>query len=91
MANHVSSLKRARQTVTRTGVNRANKSKLRNALRSMRESLTAGDAKAATAQYRSTVSVLDKSVQKGVLHKNTASRYKGRLNARLKALATKAA
>jgi small subunit ribosomal protein S20 len=57
----------------------------------MRESLTAGDAKAATAQYRSTVSVLDKSVQKGVLHKNTASRYKGRLNARLKSLATKAA
>jgi small subunit ribosomal protein S20 len=42
-------------------------------------------------QYRATVSVLDKSVQKGVLHKNTASRYKGRLNARVKALATKAA
>ena len=91
MANHVSSLKRARQTVTRTAVNRANKSKLRSALRAMRESLTAGDAKAAVIVYRSTVSVLDKSVQKGVLHKNTASRYKGRLNARLKALATKAA
>ena len=40
MANHVSSLKRARQTVTRTAVNRANKSKLRNALRAMRESIT---------------------------------------------------
>jgi small subunit ribosomal protein S20 len=91
MANHVSSLKRARQTVTRTAVNRANKSKLRSALRAMRESITSGDAKAATVQYRATVSVLDKSVQKGVLHKNTASRYKGRLNARLKALATKAA
>lgn len=91
MANHVSSLKRARQTVTRTAVNRANKSKLRGALRAMRESIASGDAKAATAAYRSTVSVLDKSVQKGVLHKNTASRYKGRLNARLKALATKAA
>lgn len=91
MANHVSSLKRARQTVTRTAVNRANKSKLRGALRLMRESLVAGDANAAATQYRATVSVLDKSVQKGVLHKNTASRYKGRLNARLKALATKAA
>ncbi|HVG27592.1 MAG TPA: 30S ribosomal protein S20 [Acidobacteriaceae bacterium] len=91
MANHVSSLKRARQTVTRTAVNRANKSKLRGALRAMREAMTGGDAKAATEQYRSTVSILDKSVQKGVLHKNTASRYKGRLNARLKALATKAA
>jgi small subunit ribosomal protein S20 len=91
MANHVSSLKRARQTVTRTAVNRGNKSKLRGALRSMRESIAGGDAKAATAQFRTTVSVLDKSVQKGVLHKNTASRYKGRLNARLKALTTKAA
>jgi len=91
MANHVSSLKRARQTVTRTAVNRANKSKLRSALRSMREAITAGNAQTAAETYRSTVSVLDRSVQKGVLHKNTASRYKGRLNARLKALATKAA
>ena len=88
MANHVSSLKRARQTVTRTTVNRANKSKLRSALRLMRESISAGDHKGATAAYRSTVSLLDKSVQKGVLHKNTASRYKGRLNARVKAIVT---
>jgi small subunit ribosomal protein S20 len=54
----------------------------------MREALTAGDAKAAGEQYRATVSALDKSVQKGVFHKNTVSRYKSRLNARLKALAT---
>jgi small subunit ribosomal protein S20 len=91
MANHVSSLKRARQTVTRTAANRANKSKLRGALRLMRESITAGDHKSATEAYRSTVSILDKSVQKGVLHKNTASRYKGRLNARVKAIAPKKA
>ncbi len=91
MANHVSSLKRARQTVTRTAVNRSNRSKLRTALRSLREALTAGNHENATTQYRITVSILDKSVQKGVLHKNTASRYKGRLNARVKALATKAA
>jgi small subunit ribosomal protein S20 len=91
MANHVSSLKRARQTVTRTAVNRSNRSKLRTALRSLREALTGGNHDAASQQYRITVSILDKSVQKGVLHKNTASRYKGRLNARVKALATKAA
>ena len=91
MANHVSSLKRAKQTVAKTTVNRANKSKLRSALRSMREALTGGDAKTAAEQFRSTASILDKSVQKGVLHKNTASRYKGRLNARLKALVTKVA
>ena len=91
MANHISSLKRARQTVTKTAINRANRSKLRGALRAMRESLTGGSQEAVTAQFRATSSILDKSVQKGVLHKNTASRYKSRLNARVKALVVKAA
>ncbi len=88
MANHVSSLKRARQTETRTAVNRANRSRIRGSLRLLREALAKGDVKAATEQFRATVSALDKSVQKGILHDNTASRYKSRLNARLKALAT---
>jgi len=91
MANHVSSLKRARQTVGKTSVNRANKSKLRGILRTLREALVKGDAKVVTEQYRATVSILDKSVQKGVLHKNTASRYKSRLNARVKAVVLKTA
>lgn len=90
MANHVSSLKRARQTIVKTAVNRANKSKLRGTLRTLREALVAGDVKVAAEQYRLTASILDKSVQKGVLHKNTASRYKSRLNARVKAVAVKA-
>lgn len=87
MANHVSALKRTRQTKRRTEDNRANRSRVRTSLRAMREALTKGDAKAAQTQYRETVSVLDKGVQKGVLHDNTASRYKSRLNARVKALA----
>jgi small subunit ribosomal protein S20 len=88
MANHVSALKRARQTEKRTEINRANRSRVRTSLRAMREALARGDVKAAQEQYRSTVSMLDKSIQKGVLHANTVSRYKSRLNARLKALAT---
>jgi small subunit ribosomal protein S20 len=86
MANHVSSLKRARQTITKTAGNRANKTKLRGTLRTLREAIDEGDKKTIAATYSQTVSVLDKSVQKGVLHKNTASRYKARLNARVKAL-----
>jgi small subunit ribosomal protein S20 len=89
MANHVSALKRARQTETRTAVNRANRSRFRSSLRLLREALQKGDAQAAGEQYRATVSALDKSVQKGVIHKNTASRYKSRLNARVKALGSK--
>jgi small subunit ribosomal protein S20 len=87
MANHVSALKRARQTVTRTEVNRANRSRVRTSLRALREALVKGDVAAAQAQYRATVSTLDKGVQKGILHHNTVSRYKSRLNTRLKALA----
>jgi small subunit ribosomal protein S20 len=88
MANHVSSLKRARQTERKTAVNRANKSRIRTSLRALREAIQTGDLKAAQDQYKATSSALDKSVQKGILHANTASRYKSRLNARVKALAT---
>jgi small subunit ribosomal protein S20 len=86
MANHFSALKRARQTEKRTARNRANTSRLRSALRSLRESLEKGDKTAATQVYRETVSMLDKAIQKGTLHENTASRYKSRLSARLSAL-----
>lgn len=91
MANHVSALKRTRQTERRTEVNRNNRSRVRTSLRSLREALAKGDQNAATEQYRATVSLLDKSVQKGVLHSNTVSRYKSRLNARLKAMSSTAA
>ena len=91
MANHVSSLKRARQTESRTAVNRANKSKLRGTLRSLREAIAKGDSTDLKKVYSETVSILDKSVQKGVIHKNTASRYKSRLAARVKAASTKKA
>jgi small subunit ribosomal protein S20 len=91
MANHVSALKRVRQTEKRTTANRANKSRVRKALRSLREALAKGDSAAATEQYRKTASALDKSVQKGVLHENTASRYKSRLSARVKVLSSKPA
>ena len=89
MANHVSALKRARQTEKRTAVNRASRSRFRSSLRDLREAIQKGDRKAVGEQFRSTVSVIDKAVQKGVIHANTASRYKSRLNARVKAVVTK--
>jgi small subunit ribosomal protein S20 len=89
MANHLSALKRARQTTKRTARNRVNTSRLRTALRDLREALEKGDQEAAQGVYRNTVSALDKGIQKGVLHINTASRYKSRLSARLKALKPK--
>jgi len=89
MANHFSALKRARQTEKRSARNRANRSRLRTALREMRENLEKGDKAAADQTYRQTVSALDKAIQKGILHENTASRYKSRLSARVNALGGK--
>ena len=86
MANHFSALKRARQTETRTVRNRANSSRLRGALRDLREALAKGDKAGAETVFRQTVSALDKAIQKGVIHENTASLYKSRLNARVNAL-----
>jgi small subunit ribosomal protein S20 len=86
MANHVSALKRARQTEFRTDRNRANASRLRTALRDVRAALATGDQKQAQAALQGTISAIDKAVQKGTLHKNTASRYKSRLSTRVNKL-----
>jgi small subunit ribosomal protein S20 len=89
MANHFSALKRARQTQKRTVTNRANTSHLRSALREIREIIARADKASADRTYRETVSALDKAIQKGVIHKNTAARYKSRLSARVRALGAK--
>jgi small subunit ribosomal protein S20 len=83
MANHFSALKRARQTTKRTAQNRANASRLRTALRKFRAALQSGDSAQAKAQFSDCASQIDQAVKKGVIHKNTAARYKSRLNKRL--------
>ena len=86
MANHFSALKRARQTTRRTARNRANTSQLRTSLRKFREALQSGKSADAKAAFSGTVSMIDKAAKKGLIHKNAASRYKSRLNARLVAM-----
>lgn len=89
MATHYSALKRARQTEKRTARNRSNTSRLRSTLRSFRESLGSADRKTAEARFCEIVSAIDRAIQKGVLHANTASRYKSRLRARVNKLSAK--
>ena len=86
MANHFSALKRARQTEKRTAQNTTNTSRFRTAMRKFRTALSAGDKKAAQESFRATVSAIDKAIQKGTIHRNTAARYKSRLSARLAAM-----
>ncbi len=83
MANHFSALKRARQTERRTAHNRLNKSRFRTALRKFRQALESKDSDQAKTMFQETVSMIDRAVKKGVIHKNTAGRHKSRLSARL--------
>ena len=78
-----SALKANRQNIKRREHNRQMRSKLRTALKSIRASLDAKDVKGAKAALNATVSMVDKMATKGILHRNTASRYKSRLAARL--------
>jgi small subunit ribosomal protein S20 len=79
MANHKSAEKRVRQTERRNEVNRRNRSRLRTQIKSLRAAIAAGNAEEARTLLPATVSLIDKSIQKGVLHQNAAARYKSRL------------
>jgi small subunit ribosomal protein S20 len=88
MANHFSALKRVRQDIKRTEINRAGKTRLRHQVRAMRRLITSKDAAGALAQLPKTFSVIDRSAKVGLIKKNTAARYKSNLHLRVKALQT---
>ena len=78
-----SALKANRQNVKRRDANRQMRSRLRTALKAIRASLDAKDLDGAKAALSKTVSMVDKMATKGIIHRNTAGRYKSRLTARL--------
>jgi small subunit ribosomal protein S20 len=82
-------LKNIRQTERRTAINRMNRTRVRTAMRQMRAALSGGDAAAASKLASATFSAIDKAIQKGTLHRNTAKRYKSRLSLALNALSAK--
>ena len=87
MANTKSAEKRHRQNVNQRERNRAHRSRLRTAIKGLRTALDSGDAARVNALLPETLSVIDKTAQKKVIHANTASRYKARLTKRVNALA----
>ena len=78
-----SALKANRQNIRRREHNRQMRSKLRSALKAIRTSLEAKDLSGAKAALSATVSIVDKMATKGIIHRNTAGRYKSRLSARM--------
>ena len=58
----------------------------RTALKKVLAAITAGNKDEATTAYNAAVSVIDKTSNKGLIHKNKAARYKSRLNTRIHAM-----
>ncbi len=87
MANTKSAKKAARQTLRRTEVNKSRRSQMRTYVRKVEEAIASGDKAAASAALAQAEPVLMRSVQKGVAHKNTASRKVSRLTKAVRALA----
>jgi small subunit ribosomal protein S20 len=87
MPNHKSAEKRVRQNEKRRLINRSNRSSLRTQIKKLRTALTSGDAAQSQELLVPTIRTIDKAVNKGILHKNTAARYKSRLTAHVNKLA----
>lgn len=81
MPNHKSAEKRVRQNEKRRNINRGHRSKLRTGIKKLRSAIE-GDGTNVQELLPETVSLIDKAVQKGALHRNAAARYKSRLTVR---------
>jgi small subunit ribosomal protein S20 len=82
VASHDSALKAHRQNVRRRDQNRQLRTRLRGALRDIRAAIDAGSPDDVKDALRSTISLVDKMAGKGLIHRNTAARYKSRLAGR---------
>jgi small subunit ribosomal protein S20 len=87
LANIKSAMKRIKVTRFKTQRNRMIISSLKTSIRKFEESVKAGNMDDAKVLYTKVVSLIDKAVSKGTLHKNTAARKKSRLSRKLKATA----
>jgi small subunit ribosomal protein S20 len=78
-----SALKANRQNIKRNEHNRQMRSTLRSALKAIRAKLDEKDLDGAKAALSKTVSIVDRMAKTGIIHRNTAGRYKSRLASHL--------
>lgn len=90
MAHSLSARKRIRQNAKRRALNRWRLRAMRQAIKEFRAKLTHGTIDEATAAFRACSRIVDRTAQKGVIHKNQAARRKSRMSAALKARKTTA-
>ena len=87
MANSPQARKSAKQNQARRVRNHSQRATVRTAVKKFEAALEASDVEASKTAYQDTVSKIDRSVVKGLHHKNRAARLKSRLNKRLKEMA----
>ena len=83
MATHKSALKAHRQNVKRQEHNRQLRTRLRHALRDIRAAIDTNDPAQVQDALRQTISLVDRLAGKGLIHRNTAARYKSRMAGRI--------
>lgn len=76
-----------RQNARRNEINRSNRSKLRTSVKKLRAAVAGHDKSGSNELLIPTVSLIDKAVNKGIIHKNTAARYKSRLTKHVNGIA----
>ena len=89
MPNHVSAEKRDRQNSKRNAANTANRTKLRTSIKKLRAAIATKNVSTAQELLPTTISAIDKAIQKGVIHRNAAARHKSRLTSHVNELAAK--
>jgi small subunit ribosomal protein S20 len=87
MANTKSARKATRKIARRTIVNKSRRSLLRNSVRKIEEAIASGDRTAALAAFKEAEPAIMRAAQRGVVHKNNASRKVSRLSHRIAKLA----
>lgn len=88
VANTAQAKKRARQAEKHRAHNASRRSLMRTQIKKVLKAVEAKDTSAAQQAYRHATSIIDRLARKGIVHPNAASRYKSRLNARLRTLAS---
>ena len=83
MAHSLSAKKRVRQNIKNRALNRWRKSRYRTAIKQFNETILHGTLEDAATQLSGIYKILDQVAATGAIHRNTASRYKSRLAARL--------
>jgi small subunit ribosomal protein S20 len=78
-----SALKAHRQNLKRREANRRLRSKLRTGLKTLRKTVGGADKAAAKTAAGEAQSLVDRMAAKGIIHRNTAARYKSRVAARV--------